>query len=249
MSSNDVIARESSGSVRLLLLSSSHQYGYGYLEHAAAPIAAFLGDGVQRVTFVPYALADWDGYADAANTAFKLFGYELESLHSAGSALQAVSDAQAFFVGGGNTFRLLMALQDMELLAAIADRARSGVPYMGASAGSNIACPTIKTTNDMPIVQPRDFHALDLLPFQINAHYLDPDPDSKHQGETREQRIAEFHEENTVPVLGLREGTWLHREGACLTLHGATGARLFQRGEAPREISKGTDLSTMLTRG
>jgi dipeptidase E len=248
MSSNDAITRESSGSPRLLLFSNSYQHGRGFLEHAAAHIAAFLGDGVKRVTFVPYAGADWDGYAGVASAAFKSFGYEIESLHAAGSALQAVDGAQAFFVGGGNTFRLLKTLQDRELIAAMANLVRSGVPYMGASAGSNIACPTIKTTNDMPIVQPRDFHALDLLPFQINAHYLDPDPDSKHQGETREERIAEFHEENTVPVLGIREGTWLRREGDSLTFHGAPGARLFRREKTPQEIGDDADLSRLLER-
>lgn len=249
MSTNDDSDREPSGRPRLLLLSNSIQHGFGYLEHAAAPIRAFLGDEVQRVTFVPYALADWDWYAGETKKAFETLGYELESLHAAASPIEMVNGAQAFFVGGGNTFRLLKALQDQSQLIPIANRVRAGAPYMGASAGSNIACLTIKTTNDMPIVQPRDFDALDLLPFQINAHYLDPDPGSKHQGESREQRITEFHEENETPVLGIREGTWLRREGEVLTLHGSAGARLFRREQAPQELGDSADLSGLLHGG
>jgi dipeptidase E len=239
-------AREPSHTARLLLFSNSTQHGRAYLDHAAAPIRDFLGESVRTVVFIPYALLDHDGYERKAREVFKALGYELASLHASPSPSHVASTAQAFFVGGGNTFRLLRALQDQALLASIVERVRAGTPYIGASAGSNIACRTIKTTNDMPIVEPRDFHALDLLPFQINPHYLDPDPASTHEGETREKRIAEFHEENADPVLGIREGTWLCRERDSLTFHGPAGARLFRKGERPQEIPDGADLSNLL---
>jgi dipeptidase E len=147
------------------------------------------------------------------------------------------------FVGGGNTFRLLDQLQRTGLAAAIAARCAAGMPYVGSSAGTNVATPSIRTTNDMPIVQPMSFAALALVPFQINPHYLDPDPGSRHMGETREERIRQFHEEWPTPVLGLREGAWVRVEGDRATLCGTTGARLFLRGAPPRELATGADLS------
>ncbi|HZM48863.1 MAG TPA: dipeptidase PepE, partial [Vicinamibacteria bacterium] len=150
------------------------------------------------------------------------------------------------FVGGGNTFRLLKTLQDSELLEPLRRRVRDGLPYLGASAGTNITCPTIKTTNDMPIVQPPRFEALGIVPFQINPHYLDPDPGSRHMGETREDRIREFHEENDVPVVGLREGAWLRIEGTGGQVGGAASARVFRRGRAPEELALGSSLQALL---
>jgi dipeptidase E len=164
-------------------------------------------------------------------------GFSLDSLHEAGDPLQAVRDAEAIFCGGGNSFRLLDALYRMELLPAIRSRVADGMPYTGASAGSNLACPTIRTTNDMPIVEPPSLAALGLVSFQINPHYLDPAPGSTHMGETRETRIREYHEENALPVVGLREGAMLRVEGASIELHGRAGARLFRRGEEPVELS------------
>ncbi len=148
------------------------------------------------------------------------------------------------FVGGGNTFRLLHDVRRLGLLDAL--RANPDCRYTGSSAGTNLACPTVKTTNDMPIVDPGGLDALDRVPFQVNPHYVDPDPASTHQGETREERILEFHEMNEVPVVGLREGAWLHRTGDTLTLDGNT-ARLFRRGHEPEELVAGTDLSWLLT--
>jgi dipeptidase E len=232
---------------RLLLASSSNLHGTGYLDHCE-PWLRRLFAGVRRVAFVPYALADRDAYAAKARARFADFGLELESLHAARDARAAAAAAEAFFVGGGNTFRLIDALQREGLLEAIAARVRAGAPYLGTSAGSNAACPTLKTTNDMPIVEPASFAALDLVPFQINAHYLDPDPGSTHKGETREQRIAEFHEENTTPVIGLREGAMLDVDGARMTLAGLRGARLFRRGRAPEEFEPGAELSFLLGR-
>ena len=151
------------------------------------------------------------------------------------------------FVGGGNSFRLLKALHEQDLVRAIRERVAAGAVYMGSSAGTNMACPTLRTTNDMPIVQPPSFEALGLLPFQINPHYLDARPDTAHMGETRAQRLAQFLEENDVPVVGLREGTWLRREADRLTLGGIeAGGVVFRRGAQPSEIGPGHDLSALL---
>ena len=226
---------------RVLLISNSTQHGSGYLDHCAGEIQDFLGD-VQRVLFVPFALHDRDGYAATARQRFSQMGYEVDSLHEAKDPRAAVAAAESFFVGGGNTFRLLSWLYKLDVLKAIRTRVEAGAPYMGASAGSNLACVSIRTTNDMPIVQPPSFDALALVPFNLNAHYLDPDPESTHQGETREQRIREFHEDNEPYVLGLREGGILRVEGGEIALKGANGARLFARGQEPRELAAGDRL-------
>jgi dipeptidase E len=149
-------------------------------------------------------------------------------------------------VGGGNTFRLLKALQDLDLIEAIRRKVGSGAPYIGSSAGSNVAGPTIKTTKDMPIVQPRSFDSLGLVPFQISPHYLDPDPNSTHMGETQEERILQFLEENDTPVVGIREGAWLLCNDGAVTLKGQTGARIFRRGHVPVEVTPGTDISKLV---
>src|SRR6185369_1305730 len=190
---------------RVLLISNSTLHGSGYLDHAESEIRSFLGDA-KRVLFVPYALFDRDKYAANARQRFQKMGYELTSVHTAANPVAAVNETDAVFIGGGNTFRLLKALYDFDLLDAIRARVSNGMPYIGSSAGSNVAAPTIKTTNDMPIVQPPSFEALGLVSFQINPHYLDPDPNSRHMGETREERIVQFLEENDTSVVGLREG-------------------------------------------
>jgi dipeptidase E len=229
--------------MRLLLISNSTLHGSGYLDHCAGAIESFLGPGVSRVLFVPYALFDRDAYAARARTRFRQIGLKLDSVHDAANGpVRAVEEAQALFVGGGNTFRLLDALWRRGLVEPIRRRVRAGMPYIGSSAGSNVACVTIKTTNDMPIVQPPAFEALDLAPFNINPHYLDPAPGSTHMGETREERIAQFHEENDPPVVGLREGAWLLIDDQRVTLHGSTGARLFRKGQAPEEYASGARL-------
>jgi dipeptidase E len=157
-----------------------------------------------------------------------------------------VAETQAIFIGGGNTFRLLKTLYDQSLLDPIRQRVREGLPYIGSSAGSNVAGPTIKTTNDMPIVQPPSFDALALVSFQLNPHYLDPDPNSKHMGETREKRIMEFLEENDTPVLALREGAIARCEHAGIVLKGSSGARIFRRGQEPVETQPGDRLDELL---
>jgi dipeptidase E len=231
---------------RILLISNSTLFGSGYLDHAEAEIRDFLGD-VKRVLFVPFALYDRDAYAAMANERFKRMGYELTSVHDrVADRFQAVAETDAIFIGGGNTFRLLKTLYDQLLLGPIRQRVAEGMPYIGSSAGSNVAGPTIKTTNDMPIVQPPSFDALGLVSFQLNPHYLDPDPNSKHMGETREKRIQEFLEENDTPVLGLREGAMARYENGSTILKGSTGARIFRKGQTPVETLPGDQLDEWL---
>ena len=229
----------------LLLISNSTLHGSGYLEHCADELRDFLGSR-KTILFVPYALHDWDAYAKAAEGGYAKLGHALESVHRAADPIAAVGEADAIFIGGGNTFRLLNRLYEKKLLGPIRERVDGGAPYVGTSAGSNVACVTIQTTNDMPIVHPPSFEALNLVPFNINPHYLDPDPDSKHMGETRAQRIQEFHEMNDRGVVGLREGAMLRVGGEVLTLKGSTGARLFRKGEKPQEYQPGSDLSFLL---
>ncbi len=229
--------------MELLLLSNSATHGRPFLEHALDALRDILRD-VRELVFVPYALADHDGYTAKVRTALEPLGLSVVGAHTGPDVLRS---AAAIFVGGGNTFRLVKTLQESGQLDVIRDRVRNGTPYLGSSAGTNLAGPSLRTSNDMPIVQPPSFETLGLVPFQLNPHYLDPDPKSTHQGETRELRITEFLEENDVPVLGLREGTWLRRQADTLTLDGIpAGARLFRRGAAPEEIASGSDLSELL---
>ncbi len=223
---------------RILLLSTSTVFGGAYLEYAEAEISDVLR-GCGRVMFVPYALHDHAGYAAKARARFSAMGFELASLHEAADAKKSVREAEAIFIGGGNTFRLLKTLYDLDLLDAIREAVQRGRPYLGSSAGSNVAGPSIRTTNDMPIVEPPSFEALGLAPFQLNPHYLDPVPGSNHMGETRAERIAQYLEENATPVIGLREGAWLRLEEGVWELKGATGARLFRRDEAALEMNAG----------
>jgi len=229
---------------RLLLLSSSVLYGSGYLEHAEAEIRDVLGP-VRRVLFVPYALFDRSAYARRAGDRFASWGYALESVDRT-DPRAAVAAADAVFVGGGNTFRLLNALYQNDLLTALRRRIAQGVPYIGSSAGAIVAGPSLKTTKDMPIVEPPSFDALGLVPFQISPHYLDPDPSSKHMGETQEERILQFLEENDAPVAGLREGAMLRIDGGVITLEGRAGARLFRRGAGPVEAFPVADVTAHL---
>lgn len=219
--------------MRLLLISSSNVHGYGYLDHAEPEIRAL---GAKRIAFAPFALADYDGYTEKIRERLGRMDIDVMQLKSARD-LDAVD---ALFVGGGNTFRLLKTMYELSLLDPIRLRVRSGaLAYIGSSAGTNIAAPTIRTTNDMPIVEPPSLDALGLVPFQINPHYLDPDPSSTHKGETREERILQFREENTAPVIGLREGTMLRIADEDVTLVGTTTARIFVRGRAPYEAPPG----------
>jgi len=230
---------------RVLLISNSTLFGSGYLDHAESEIRDFLGD-VKRVLFVPFAIYDRDAYAASARARFEKMGYEMTSVHNADDPFPAVMETEAIFVGGGNTFRLLKSLYDLNLLDPIRERVAEGMPYIGSSAGSNIAGPTIRTTNDMPIVQPPSFDALGLVPFQINPHYLDADPNSTHMGETREKRLTEFLEENDTPVVALREGAIARYEDGRTILKGSTGARIFRKGLDPVETVPGDQLDELL---
>jgi dipeptidase E len=230
---------------RILLISNSTLHGSGYLDHAEEKIRDFLGS-TPRILFFPYALFDRNAYAQQARERFQRMGYALDSAHEADDPRRAALEAPAFFVGGGNTFRLLKTLQGLSLLEPIRRRVAEGIPYVGSSAGSVVACPTIRTTNDMPIVEPSSLGALGLVGFQINAHYLDPDPNSTHMGETREERLRQFHEENPAPVVGLREGTMLRIEGNRIVLQGPFPARIFRRGQEPFEARPGTRLENLL---
>ncbi|XP_061082349.1 alpha-aspartyl dipeptidase-like isoform X1 [Conger conger] len=237
---------------RLLLVSNSTLHGGGgYLGHCQQQIQDFFGEQVKRILFVPYALHDRDGYAKTARDKLQSLGYEVDSIHEASDPVEAVRMAQGIFIGGGNTFRLLKALYDNKVVSEIQKRVlKDGIPFMGSSAGTNVATVSINTTNDMPIVYPPTFAALGLVPFNINPHYLDADPNSTHMGETREQRIKQFHEESDTPsVLGLREGCMLLVEGDKATLLGSTKARLFTRGKPAVEYEPGTDMSFLLTEG
>lgn len=221
---------------RLLLISTSTVYGTGYLDHAEAEIRDHLR-GVNRVLFVPYALADHDAYAAKARERFERMGLALTSIHETADPVQAVEDAEAVFIGGGNTFRLLKVLYGHRLVKPIRARVEAGVPYMGASAGSNVAGPTIRTTNDMPITEPPTLDALNIFPYQINPHFLDPDPSSTHMGETREERLLQYLEDNETPVIGLREGCYLRMEKGTILLKGLRPARIFCRGKQPFDVS------------
>ncbi len=231
------------GAMELLLLSNSTNHGASMYEHAAAAVAEVV-DG-SRVTFVPFALADWDTYADRAAAAFGCFDIEVVSAHRSADPGRAILGADVVMMGGGNTFRLLDTLYGLGVVGGLAANVRRGVTrFMGASAGTNVACPTIRTTNDMPICLPPSFAALGLIPFQINLHYVDPDPTSTYMGETRDERIEEFLEENHCPVLAMYEGTWLRVSGEQARVHGP--ARLFQR-DGREAFADGGDVSGLLT--
>jgi dipeptidase E len=231
----------------LLLISNSTVYGRGYLEHVGGEIQDILG-GRGEVLFFPYALHDMDSYAAKARERFEALGFQLRSIHEIEPAQRraAALTAEAFFIGGGNTFRLLNALYRDDLVGAIREKFAAGTPYVGSSAGSNVAGPTIKTTKDMPIIQPPSFEALGIFPYQISPHFQDPDPNSKHMGETQEERILQFLEENTTPVVGLREGSWIRQRNGSAVLKGPHQARIFQRSVAPIEVDSGTDLTRLL---
>ncbi|HEY0376211.1 MAG TPA: dipeptidase PepE [Pyrinomonadaceae bacterium] len=233
---------------RLLLLSNSINYGGEFLAHAVGDIRDFLGPAVRRVLFVPFAgvTRSFDEYAATVRARFEEMGYGLDSLHEAARPVEAVAGAEAIAVGGGNTFHLLRGMYEAGLIEAVRARVETGTPYMGWSAGSNVACPTIRTTNDMPIVEPQSFDALSLVPFQINPHYTD-ETLANHSGETRGQRIAEFLKANPgMTVVGLREGCALRIEGGEVRLLGKTSARVFAGGQEAKEYGPADSLKFLL---
>ena len=234
--------------MHLLLLSSSRTAGTPFLEHAREFLRGFLAGRARRLLFIPYAAV---GISHAEMTArvteaFGALGCECVGIHTQPDPVKSVESAEAVAVSGGNTFRLLQLLQEHRLLAPLRARARAGMPYIGWSAGSNVACPSIRTTNDMPIAWPADPEALGLVPFQINPHYTDVVP-SGHQGETRDERLAEFMRLNpAMPVVGLREGSALRLSRGQLELLGGLQARLFHGGQV-RDLKPGECLESLLS--
>jgi dipeptidase E len=229
----------------IMLLSNSFSPGQGALEHAMGALAG-LFSGAREVLFVPYASSDPHAYTEAMREVLRTRGVQVTGAHQVTDPVAALARAGAVFVGGGNAFRLLQAVQRNGLLSAIGDRVRSGLPYLGVSAGANLACPTIRTTNDMPIVQPASLTALGLIPFQVNPHYPAASTGDDHLRRARDRRLSEFLEENDVPVLGLCEGSWLQVSGTTATLGGTSGGRVFTRGDDPRDVQPGDDVSPLL---
>jgi dipeptidase E len=220
--------------------------------HAGGDIAA-AGDeilehfrGARRAVMIPYAFKDHDRATARFNDRFAAQGLEVTGLHRFDDPVTAVVEADAIIVSGGNSFRLVNALHNLALINPVRSAIIAGVPYLGASAGANVACPTIRTTNDMPIVQPPSFAAFGLVPFQINPHYIDPPPPEARIGETREERLQEFLEENDVTVVALREQSWLLVSGPAMSLRGTGGAVVFRRDAAPEQVAPAADLSALL---
>lgn len=225
---------------RILAASTSTVYGGKYLEYILESAIHFLQ--TDEILFIPYARPSgisFDEYTKIPKKAFGQKGILVRGIHEFACPKEAIQTAKSIFVGGGNTFLLLKTLYELDLMNTLKTVVSSGTPYMGSSAGSNLCGKSIGTTNDMPIVYPPSFDALGLLPFNINPHYLDPDPNSKHKGETRETRIKEFHKFNLQAVLGLREGSWLEVSQGEIFLKGDLNAPLFLAGEAPMELAPG----------
>lgn len=234
--------------MRLLLISNSASPGETYLEKPADDIAKFLGDCKESVVFIPFAgvTFTFDAYVEKVNKALAPVGVKVKGVHTFPDPVKAVKEAGAIMVGGGNTFQLAKMMQEQGLIEAIRERVLEGAPYVGWSAGSNVACPTIRTTNDMPIVEPQSFNVLNLVPFQINPHYLDSHP-ADHGGETREVRILEFIEANPdMYVAGLREGCRFLVEDGKIELLGSKSLRVFKKGKDIQEYQPGADLQFLI---
>ena len=226
---------------KLLIASTSTVHGSGYLEYLLPTLAVFFAD-VKNLLFIPYARPGGISYIEYTKSAQKAFAkiqIDVKGIHEFKNAREAIQNAEAIFIGGGNTFELVNQLYKNDVISILQMVLERGTPYLGTSAGSNICGVTMKNTNDMPIVYPPSFTTLGMIPFNINAHYLDPIKDSKHMGETRETRIKEFHVFNETAVLGLREGGWLEVLGETISLKGTETARLFQKNEIAKELEVG----------
>lgn len=234
--------------MKLLLLSNSTMQGEPYLDYPKNEIKNFLGNKPVKALFIPFAAVtfSFDLYCEKVEERFAEVGHHIVGIHTFADPVKAINDAEAIVVGGGNTWQLVRMLHDQNLIEPIRKKVLDGTPYIGWSAGSNIACPTLRTTNDMPIIDPRGFDCINLIPFQINPHYLDANPEG-HGGETREQRIGEFLEINpNMYVAGLREGTMFKLENKNLELIGSRKCRIFKKGEEPFELSAGDDFNFLL---
>lgn len=229
----------------LIIASTSTLFGGEYLDYLLPELKLHFKD-CKTILFIPYAQPggiSFDDYTAKAGEAFAKIGIKVRGVHEFENQAEAIRNAEGIFTGGGNTFLLVTQLCRFELMTVLIETLKSGVPYLGTSAGSNITGLTMQTTNDMPIIYPPSFQTLGMIPFNLNPHYLDPDANSKHMGETRETRIKEFHSLNTIPVLGLREGSWLDVKGEKVVLKGEFSARLFRKNQEPEEMATGTDLT------
>ena len=231
----------------LILASTSTLHGQKYLEYLM-PVLKNHFSGCSSILFIPYARPggiSHHEYTEVAKKAFSEAGLELRGIHEYSQSVKAVSEAEGIFTGGGNTFLLVSELYRHELLLPLKNAILKGTPYLGTSAGTNIAGLTMKTTNDMPIIYPPSFNTLGVVPFNVNPHYLDPVKNSTHKGETRETRIKEFHQFNTPPVIGLREGSWLKVSGENIILKGDLPARIFKAEKTPYEVQPETTLNDL----
>ena len=229
----------------LIIASTSTLHGGHYLEYLLPELSVHF-EHCKTILFIPFARPggiSHEEYTANAASAFAKINKEVKGIHEFEDFSKAISNAEGIFTGGGNTFLLVTQLYKNKIMTVLSETVKSGTPYLGTSAGSNICGLTMQTTNDMPIIYPPSFITLGLIPFNLNPHYLDPDLQSKHMGETRETRINEFHAFNNVPVLGLREGSWLAVKEGKTTLKGNLTARLFMPNQTPVEIESGTDLS------
>ena len=229
---------------KMIIASTSTIHGGNYLEYLFPTLENHFKN-CDEILFIPYARPggiSHDDYAATVRSAFAKINKAVKGLHEFENPIQAIENAQGIFTGGGNTFLLVTQLYQNKVMEILAKTVQNGTPYLGSSAGSNITGMTMQTTNDMPIIYPPSFKTLELIPFNLNPHYIDADLQSKHMGETRETRIKEFHAFNDVPVLGLREGSWLEVTGSTILLKGDLSARLFRQNETPIEIVSETDL-------
>ena len=227
--------------MNILLASTSTLFGGNYLEYLTPEIEK-LFQGTDEIIFVPFARPggiSHDEYAEKARSFFATLNIKVKGLHEFENKTEAINSGKAFFTGGGNTFLLVKELHDQNLMQVLKKNVENGTPYLGCSAGSNIGGLNMKTTNDMPIVYPPSFECMGLVPFNINPHYLDPNPDLKHNGETRETRIREFLTQNDTKVVGLREGNWIRKIGDKITVEGKEMTRIFEKGKEPYEIPPG----------
>ncbi|WP_445453849.1 dipeptidase PepE [Flavobacterium sp. 25HG05S-40] len=230
---------------KMIIASTSTVHGGKYLDYLLPSLAHHFKD-CSEILFIPYARPggiSHDMYTENVRSAFATINKAVKGLHEFENPKQAILEAQGIFTGGGNTFLLVTQLYENKVMEILSQVVQNGTPYLGSSAGSNIAGLTMQTTNDMPIIYPPSFKTLGLIPFNLNPHYLDPDLQSKHMGETRETRIKEFHAFNEIPVLGLREGSWLEVNGKTILLKGNLSARLFRQHEVPTELGSESDLS------
>jgi dipeptidase E len=226
----------------ILLASTSSLFGEEYLAYLK-PYVAELFNGVNEIIFIPFARPggiSYDDYTNKVADAFAPMGIKVQGLHKFADRVAAIAQAKGFFTGGGNTFLLVKTLHEQGLMQALKEAVEKGTPYLGTSAGSNIGGVTMQTTNDMPIVYPPSFSTMGLVPFNLNPHYLDPDLNSKHNGETRETRIKEYHTQNATPVVGLREGSWIRVLDEKITTEGRFDSRIFEQGKEPYEVVPGT---------